>query len=245
MRTCIIASIIATSVPGSGWTNWSASSAVIVRIGSMTTTSRAVGAGRFDHRPEVAVGEPRVRAPQEDQLASARARAGRAPRPVPFVIVTPAPTVGPQMLRSSWVAPRWLKKRSRDAHRREQALVAGVAERQDRLAAVLVDDGVEARSAISASAVVPRDRLELPAALGAGAAQRVQDAVGAVDAVEEAVDLRAQLAVAVGVVGVAAQLDGDAVVDGDRPAARVGAVVVARPVHGASWPSDRYVRRTV
>ena len=42
--------------------------------------------------------------------------------------------------------------------------------------------------------VVPRDRLELARSLRPDAAQRVQDAVGAVDAVEEAVDLRAQLA---------------------------------------------------
>ena len=56
-----------------------------------------------------------------------------------------------------------------------------------------------------------------PSPFGADAAQRVQDAVRAVDAVEEAVDLRAQLALAVRVVGPAPQLDGDAVLDGDRP----------------------------
>ena len=63
MMTCIIASIIAMSVPGSGWMNWSASSAVIVRIGSITTSFGAVRPGLLDDRPQVAVGEPRVGAP--------------------------------------------------------------------------------------------------------------------------------------------------------------------------------------
>ena len=73
--------------------------------------------------------------------------------------------------------------------------------------------------------------LEAAVALGADAAQRVQDPVRAVHAVEEAVDLRAQLALAERVVGPAPQLDGDAALDGGRPAARVRAVVVARAVH--------------
>ena len=56
------------------------------------------------------------------------------------------------------------------------------------------------RSAISASAS-SHEICSNALALGAGAAQRVEDPVGAVDAVEEAVDLRAQLALAVRVVG--------------------------------------------
>ena len=68
----------------------------------------------------------------------------------------------------------------------------------------------------------------------------------AVDAIEEAVDLRAQLALAVRMVAVAAQLDGDAVGHRDLPPARVRAVVVARPVdHGrvAHDPHARGARR--
>ena len=55
------------------------------------------------------------------------------------------------------------------------------------------DGGVEASSDLP-QRLVPRDALELARTLGACAPQWVEDAVRAVDAIEEAVDLRAQLA---------------------------------------------------
>ena len=136
ISTCIIASIKAMSVPGSGWMNQSA------RVGGDRADRvdhddlRAPSAGLLDGRPEVAVGEPGVGAPQDDELASGASRAGRGPWPVPLVIVTPAPTVGPQIARVTRVAPRWCQNRSPNPSR-QQALVAGVAVRHDRLGAVL------------------------------------------------------------------------------------------------------------
>jgi hypothetical protein len=59
---------------------------------------------------------------------------------------------------------------------------------------------VEARRDLG-ERVVPRDLLELPVALGADAPQWMQHSVVAVDTVEELVDLRAQLALAVRMTG--------------------------------------------
>ena len=169
----------------------------------------AVGPGGLDRRPQVAVGEPGVRAPQEDQLAVAQlerveAEAGAVRHPH-------AGADGRAADRAHEAAgAEVVEEAAVEAHHRQQALVAGVAERQDRLGAVRVDDVVQPGGDLG-QRVVPRDRLELARALRPDAAQRVQDAVRAVHAVEEAVDLRAQLALAVRVVGVAAELDGDAV----------------------------------
>ena len=143
MSTCIIASIRAMSVPGGGWTNSSADSAVIVRIGSMTTTLGAVGACRLDGRPEVAVGEAGVRPPQQDQPAVAqleRVEAEAAAVGHAHAVADrraadrPVEEAGAEVVEEAAV----------EAGDRQQALVAGVAERQHRLGAVAVDDVVQA-----------------------------------------------------------------------------------------------------
>ena len=134
----------------------------------------------------------------------------------------PHQTAGPEMVEEAPVEP----------HDRQQALVAGIAERQDRLGTVLGDDRVEPLGDL-AEGVVPRDRLEAAGALGPDAAQGVEDAVGAVHAVEEAVDLWAELALAERMVGSAAELHRSPVGDRDLPAARVRAVVVAGAVDHA------------
>src|SRR6185369_4491942 len=112
----------------------------------------------------------------------------------------------------------------------QQALVAGVAVRHDRFRAVVVDDVVEALRDLS-ERLVPRDLLELPVALGADAPQWMQHSVVAVHTVEELVDLRTQLALAVRMAGVTAHLQrdrcGPTAIDGDMPAARVGTIVMA------------------
>ena len=147
MMTCIIASIIAMSVPGNGWMNrsprsTSIASAVSVRIGSITTM-RAPLARAFSivghrcrlvslvfvphsrislecssssgvHRPTAAVGHPEP---------------GTDGRPAD-VAVDPRRTHAPE-------------EPAAQPHHRQQALVAGIGERQDGFGAVRVDHVVE------------------------------------------------------------------------------------------------------
>ncbi len=222
------ASIRAMSVPGSGWMNQSASSAVIVRIGSMTMTCApsARAASIVGQRCRLV---SLVLVPHRMISFECRISNGSSALAVPLVIFTPAPTVGPQIARTTRVAAQPIPESLGEAHC-QQALVAGVAVRHDRLGAVAVDDLVEARSDL-AERLFPADLLEPALALGPDTAQRVQHPLVAVHPVEELVDLRAQLALAVRMFGVAAHLQGDrdrpAAVDRDVPTARVGAVVMA------------------
>ncbi|CAB4921447.1 unannotated protein [freshwater metagenome] len=108
----------------------------------------------------------------------------------------------------------------------EDALGAQVADRHDRLGAELLDGGPQPGGDL-ADRGVPADPLELPAALGAGAAHREQHPAGVVHPVQVVVDLHAQAAGGVRVVGVAGHLDGDAVGDGHEHRAGVRAVVRA------------------
>ena len=98
----------------------------------------AVGPGRLDRRPQVAVGEPGVRAPQDDQLAVAQLERVEARGRCRSSSRTPAPTVGPQIGPDEPAGAEVVEEALVEAHHRQQALVAGVAERQDRLGAVLV-----------------------------------------------------------------------------------------------------------
>ena len=91
-----------------------------------------------------------------------------------------------------------------------QAERAAVAVRQDRLGAEAGDDLLPAAADLG-EGFVPGDALPLAAALGADAAQRIQHAVGVVDVIEVGADLGAEPAGGDGVVGVAAEADGAAV----------------------------------
>ena len=162
-------------------------------------------------------------------------------RPLPFVIRSPAPTVGPQMLRSIRDAPMYPKNRPLRPII-DSRLWLPASENGSTASEPWVSITSCRRLAISASASSHVIALELARPLRSDPAERVQQPLGAVHAVEEAVDLRAQLAGGVRVGGVAAELHRDgpaapavpsAVVDGDRPAARVGAVVVAGAVDRA------------
>ena len=209
----------------------------------------AVGPGRLDGRPQVAVREPGVRAPDEDQLRRGAARADRDRGRCRSSCACRGRPSGRRSPARSRLAPSTLKKRSlRPIIASRLWLPASLNGRT--VSPPWRVDGVVQAGGDLGQRVVPRDLLERARALRAGAPQRVQEAVGAVDAVEEAVDLRAQLAGAVGVVDAAAQLDGDPVVDGHRPAARVRAVVVARPVDRragmgqARWRPIQLIRRS-
>jgi hypothetical protein len=113
MMTCIIASIIAMSVPGRGWTkrsprDSSMASAVGVRIGSITTSRaplvRAVSI--VGHRCRFV---SRVLVPHRMISRACSSSSASMPRPDPLVMRIPWPTVGPQIARSSFEAPMWAK----------------------------------------------------------------------------------------------------------------------------------------
>ena len=210
--------------------NSSAASAVIVRSGSIDDDARAGGPGGLDRRPQVTVREPRVRRPQDDQLAVAQLeRVERLAGAVRHRDARRRPSG-----RTAHGRPGLRPCGGRTAverHHRQQALVAGAAVRVARPRRRRSSMTRCRLSAIVDSASSHVVGSNSPDPFGPGAAQRREDAVRAVHAVEEPVDLRAQLALAVRVLLVATQLDGDAVGDGDLPAARVRAVVVARAVH--------------
>ena len=146
-----------------------------------------------------------------------------------MVIRTPCPTVGPQIARTSRLAPRWWKKRpSRPMIDSRLWLPASL---NGRIASAPCSAMTAwSRSAISASASSHEIGSKWPAPFGPTRRSGWRMPVGAVHAVEEAVHLRAQLALAERMVGPAAELHRPPVGDGDLPAARVGAVVVAGAV---------------
>src|SRR5690606_326528 len=97
----------------------------------------------------------------------------------------------------------------------------------DRLAAVLLDDGAQPCGDLL-QRLVPADALELTGPLGPGPPHRVEDAVGRPGVFQVAVDLHAERAAGVRLVGVAAHRDGLAVAYGHHPGAGVGTVKRAR-----------------
>ena len=93
---------------------------------------------------------------------------------------------------------------------------------------------------MSASASSQLTRANCAVALGAHALQRVQDAVGMVDALEVVIDLGAERAARERMRGIAGQPLGQAVAHLDDPAAGVRAVVSA----GAADDIGRRVRQS-
>ena len=135
-------------------------------------------------------------------------------------------------MRSVIVAPSSVEERVADVEPVEDALGAEVADRHDRSRGRARRCSARNRVGDLVERLVPGDLLEPAAALGPGAAQRVQHAVGAVDLVLVVVDLHAQPAAGERVLGVARDLGRPAVLDGDEHGAGVGAVVRARGAHG-------------
>jgi hypothetical protein len=106
---------------------------------------------------------------------------------------------------------------------------AGIAVGNDGLG-VARGDGLEARRDVGQRGL-PAHRLELPAALGAAALERLQQALGVVGALGVARDLVAQHAAGVGMVGIALHAGGDAAFHRGQQRAGVGAVVRAGAQH--------------
>ena len=125
---------------------------------------RPVAPGRLDHRPQVTVGQPRVRAPQQDQLRVAQlgrveALGGAVGRPRAGGGDVAADR--PQQPARAQPVPEPLGE-----EHRQHALVAGVAVRQHRLGTVLGDERVEAPGDL-VERLVPRDAGELAGPLRA------------------------------------------------------------------------------
>ena len=124
-------------------------------------------------------------------------------RPVPLVILIPAPTVGPHSSRTSRLAPMWWKKRpSRPITDSRLWLPASLNGSTDSAPWVSITS-LEAGADLG-QGVVPADRFERPSPLRPVRRSGVSTRSGLYDAVEETVDLGAQLALAERVVGVAA-----------------------------------------
>ena len=174
-----------------------------------------------------------------------RISSGSMPRLEPFVIDTPAPTVGPQIARTRRLAPMWLKKRLlRPCRARRLWLPASLNGITASAPWVAITSCK--RLAISASAASHETCSNSPLPFGPMRRSGWRMRSGLYTRSRNAVDLRAQLALAVRVLGVAAELDGDgsgrAVVDRHRPPARVGAVVVTGAVHS---PHGSMVRESL
>ena len=185
--------------------------------------------GRLDGRPEVTVGELGVRAPQQDQLRVFEFERVHAP---PGAVRHPhAGADGRTADRPNEVGRAHVSEESAaEPHHRQQALVAGVGERQHRLGTVLVDDAVQPVRDLG-QRLVPRDLLELAGSLRADAAQRVQQSVGAYTRSMNRLTFGHSSPAEYGWSALPRSLTATrASLDGDRPAARVGTVVVAGAV---------------
>ena len=97
-------------------------------------------------------------------------------------------------------------------------------------AAVLVDDPAQPYGDLL-QGLVPADPLEPAGSLGPDPPHRMEDAVGRLGVLQIAVDLHAERAAGVGMVGVATHLDGLAVLDGHHPRTGVRAVQRTSPQH--------------
>jgi hypothetical protein len=108
--TCIMPSASAASVPGMGRTCRSATWAVRVRSGSMTTTVApfCLASRMNGHRCRLVT---MVFVPHRTMKRLCAMSSGWMPMPVPLVTETPVSPVLPQMALMSLVAPRREKKR--------------------------------------------------------------------------------------------------------------------------------------
>ena len=164
--------------------------------------SRTLFSSLLDGRPKVAIGQPRVGRPENNQFAvgqlcwvhSATGAVGHRQ----------ADTDGGSTESSMQLAGTHMgKEAAAEPCHREQALVAGVGERQHGFRAMGVDYVVET-SGDRGQGLFPRDLLELSRSLRADAAQWVEHTIWAVYEIEKPVDLRAELTERIRMVGIAA-----------------------------------------
>src|SRR5262249_5880277 len=127
--------------------------------------------------------------------------------------------------------------------RLHNALCAEIAVGQHGLSAILVDDRVKALSG-EADRFLPSEPVKAAWSFRADAPQRVEQSLGTVDTVEEAVHLRAEDPARPRVLTVTGKRNRDSIIDRDLPRTRVGAVVWTGPAndtgsHATGLPSRR------
>ncbi len=179
----------------------------------------------LDERPEVDVRADDVRAPGHDETGVDDGLGIEADR-LPHRGLEPGPSRAGADRPREEARPQRLEEPAVHASVREQAHVARVGIRKDGLRPVGGDDLAEALRD-GAEGFVPGDPRESALAFLADAFQRMQDAVGAVDALEVAVHLGAQEPLGEAMLGVAAEGHRPALVDRHRHHAGVRAVVGA------------------
>ncbi len=170
----------------------------------------------------------RVLVPHRMISCECRTSVGSMPRPLPTVDAKPALATAPHSEPVGIVDPRRVKKRTAsEPLARTDWFPADHQGRTVSGPCRSIAAAVRSATTDRASSHVARSNSRV--ALRADAKEWVEDAIGAVDAGEEAVDLRTELAPRVRVLGVAAQPGGSTVVtDGDDPATGVRTVVVTR-----------------
>ena len=211
--------------------------ALVGGLGAPRVDRPQLGAGALGllrEGPEVQVGRDRVAAPDDDQPAGGE---------VLHVHAELAAVGQRQRLAAGGRADRALQPRraepGEEARRHALALHqphrAGVAVGQDRLRVARRDRAQLVRD--DSQRFVPADRLEAPAALGSGAPERRQHAIGVVGPLGVTADLGAQRTLGRRVVGVAGHAHRAPALDAHAPGAGVGAVVRAEALHGGGGSS--------
>ncbi len=161
-----------------------------------------VGPRFFDEWPQVAVGQLGVGPPEQDESGVAEVcRVGGQGT----AIRRGSPGAGGGAAEGSGLSrrPDARKEAAVEGAHLNQPLGTGVPPGKDGFTAPPVDDLVQAAGDVFEGSV-PADLLEVSRTFRAGSHQRFQDSVGAVDTIEEVIDLGAEFAAGVRVVGVAA-----------------------------------------
>ena len=223
MMTWIIASASAASVPGRIGMCQSASRAVRVRTGSITTSLAPAFLGLLDKGPVVGVGAERVARPQENVFRVHEALGIDPGRGADRHHIGGA-RAGVAEGAFGDGSAELVEERVADVQAVNDALRAEIAVGQDRLRAVFGDDRLPARGN-GIDRLVPGNPLKLPGALGAHPFKRIEHTLVAVDALLIVVDLDAQAPAGERMIRVAAHRNRLAILDGCQNRAGVRAIM--------------------
>ena len=188
-----------------------------------------IGPGLFNCGPEVPIGDAGVGTPQNDGLGAVHGFGIHAERTAKN-ICRALPRGHPAQFTVDIGCPDSVEESiEHDAHL-NQALRSSKGELGDRLWTAPVDSGTHLVGD-GINSLSPADGLVGATTLGTGSSKWGLKTVGMVDAVEEAVHLRAQRSLRYRVIGVPFELRGVTIDHGDLPRAGVGAVMVTCAEH--------------
>ena len=180
-------------------------------------------------RPEVQVGDDRVRAPEHD-VAAVHDVLGIDPRAGADGRGQARRGDGAADLAMEAAAPHRPEQPLVDRRRLNQPLRARGAVREDRFRSRFSNDRLPARRDVRQRGL-PRHALEAPLALRADPLERMQHAIRVIDALQVVIHLGAERAAREGVRGIAGQRHSGAVAHVHGPRAGVGAIVAAGATH--------------